>query len=190
MSQTAAQHLKACKVCGDAFRPAMPLARVCSLACARRVPVLARKAAKQDKRETKARLDELKPLGFWQKQAQEAFNAWIRLRDAHLPCISCGSRTATSWDAGHYLTTGARPELRFDEANVHRQCVQCNQHLHGNLIRYRVGLTLRVGLAEVERLEGPHPPRKLAADALKAIRDDYRARAKVLKALLERDRPT
>jgi hypothetical protein len=34
----------------------------------------------------------------------------------------------------------------------------------------------RVGLAEVERLEGP--PRKYTTDDLKAIRDMYRAKAK------------
>jgi hypothetical protein len=58
--------------------------------------------------------------------------------------------------------------------------VPCNRHLHGNLILYRAELIRRVGLAEVERLEGPHEPRKLSADDLKAIRDTYRARAREL----------
>jgi hypothetical protein len=39
---------------------------------------------------------------------------------------------------------------------------------------YRAELIRRVGLAEVERLEGPHPPRKYTVDDLREIRDTYR----------------
>lgn len=172
---------KPCRVCRDPFLPRNSMQSVCGIRCARRVPVLARKAAKDERKATRARLDALRPLGYWMKQAQVAFNAWIRLRDAHLPCISCERFHAGAWDAGHYLTVGARPELRFDESNVHRQCVPCNQHLHGNLVLFRMGLKARLGAAAVERLEGPHPPKQYRADDLRAIRDEYRARAKALQ---------
>jgi hypothetical protein len=85
-------------------------------------------------------------------------------------------------NAGHYLSTGARPELRFEPLNVHLQCEQCNTYLSGNLINYRVGLIQRIGLAEVERLEGPHPPAKLTIEDLRAIRDDYRRKLKEMQA--------
>lgn len=184
-----AQSVKPCRICGDSFRPFNSTQVVCGVRCARRVPVMARKAAQEDRKATKARLDELRPLSYWMKQAQVAFNAWVRLRDALLPCISCDDALlgekkfmAGQWDAGHYLTVGARPELRFDEQNVHKQCKQCNQHLHGNLVRFRVGLIARLGQATVDRLEGPHAPKKYRADDLKAIRDEYRKRAKELTA--------
>jgi hypothetical protein len=172
---------KPCRVCGGTFEPFNSTQIVCGIRCARRVPVLARKAEKEDRKATRARLDALRPLSYWMKQAQVAFNAWVRQRDAHLPCISCSRHHVGSWDAGHYLTVGARPELRFDEANVHRQCVPCNQHLHGNLVLFRLGLIARLGQAAVDRLEGPHVPKQYRADDLKAIRDDYRARARALQ---------
>lgn len=174
-----------CKVCDQPFVSPRPMAQVCSPRCAIKLPQMARTAMKRaaiaDRKKTKARLDDMRPLGYWMKQAQHAFNAWIRARDAHLPCISCGRKHEGAYDAGHYLTVGARPELRFDEQNVHRQCVPCNQHLHGNLILYRVGLIARIGQAAVDRLEGPHPPRQLRRPDLIAIRDDYRARLKAMQ---------
>lgn len=172
--------LRACTVCGDAFPQARPLQRVCSLACARKIPVIARKKARADKKQTRERIEELRPLGYWVKQAQVAFNAWVRERDRARPCVSCGTLRA-AWDAGHYLSTGARPELRFDEANVHKQCVQCNHNKSGNTVLFRLELIRRIGQAEVDRLEGPHEPQRLRAEALHAIRDDYRARLRALK---------
>jgi hypothetical protein len=128
----------------------------------------------------------MKPRSQWQKEAQAAFNAYIRARDDGRGCISCGvvtgarSLTGGGFDAGHYLTVGARPELRFDEENCHKQCKRCNQHLHGNLVSYRVGLVQRLGPAAVERLEGPHEPKKYDVAALRQIRDHYRAQARAM----------
>lgn len=177
---------KPCRVCARGFLPLQPLQVVCSPTCARKMGPLARKAAKADRQQTRARLEELKPLTYWVKQAQVAFNSWIKVRDRALPCISCGKGEGASWNgqdfhAGHFLSTGARPELRFDEANVHKQCAACNTHLSGNLILYRVGLVGRIGQAEVDRLEGPHEPKRYRADDLKAITTEYRARLKAAR---------
>jgi hypothetical protein len=79
------------------------------------------------------------------------------------------------------LSTGARPELRFDENNVHRQCEPCNTSLGGNLILYRLELIRRIGQTEVDRLEGPHEPKRYRADDLKAITATYRAKLKAIK---------
>ncbi|MEO8807919.1 MAG: recombination protein NinG [Burkholderiaceae bacterium] len=165
-----------------AFSPNTSTQVVCGLRCAKRVPVIARNTLKADRIETRRKLDGLKPLSHWVKLTQAAFNGFIRARDAGKPCISCGRHHVGSWDAGHYLTTGARPELRFDEDNVHRQCVPCNQHLHGNHVLYRIGLIARRGLAVVERLEGPHAPKKYTVDELAEIRKDCRAKERQLKA--------
>jgi hypothetical protein len=53
--------------------------------------------------------------------------------------------------------------------------------LHGNLVLYRLGLIRRIGLEAVERLEGPHEPRKYSIDELREIRDTYRRRARELE---------
>jgi hypothetical protein len=162
----------ACRVCDKPFEPSMPLQAVCGLTCARKVPQIARKAAKA---QDKARREAIKPRSKWLAEAQQAFNAWIRARDAGKGCISCGTHTGKA-NAGHYLSVGARPELRFTETNAALQCERCNTYLHGNLIAYRIALIERIGLAEVERLEGPHPSAKWSVEQLRAIRDDYRTK--------------
>ena len=163
-----------CRVCGGPFTAVRPLQSVCSVPCARKVPKLARKSERE---RTKARKEAIKPRSKWLQEAQQAFNAWIRHRDAGLGCISCGTHNGKA-NAGHYLSTGARPELRFTESNVHLQCERCNTYLHGNLIAYRVALIERIGLAEVERLEGPNPPQKWTIEQLRGIREQYKARLK------------
>jgi uncharacterized protein YecT (DUF1311 family) len=159
-----------CQICGKPFNRQRMGQKVCGYRCAAKVP----------SRANKARKDALKSRSQWMKEAQTAFNAWIRARDAKLPCISCGRDHEGQWHAGHYLSTGARPELRFDPANVHKQCQPCNTHLHGNLVLYRAELIRRVGLAEVERLEGPGHTQKYTVDDLRRIRDEYRAKTKGL----------
>jgi hypothetical protein len=172
-----------CRECKTRFTPARPLQVVCSPLCA-----LAQARAQSVKAiaaRDRERAQALKTHRDLIREAQAAFNAYIRLRDRALPCISCGRTDRQHWDAGHYLTTGARPELRFDEANVHKQCVPCNQHLSGNLIAYRKGLIERMGLDVVERLEGPHAPAKWSREELIALRQTYMAKVRELRKGLE-----
>lgn len=166
--------------CGREFLPVRPMQVVARMTCARRVVDQKKKAEREREKERK---DAAKPRGYWMAQAQAAFNAWVRLRDelAGLPCVSCGRMHNGQWHAGHFLSVGARPELRFCESQVWRQCAPCNSHLHGNLVLYRAELIRRVGQAEVDRLEGPHAPKKYTVAELQAIRDEYRARTRALK---------
>ena len=166
--------MTACRVCTAQFEPRRPLQAVCSPICAVRHVRADRKAKRA---ETKARREAAKPRSKWLAEAQQAFNAWIRSRDAGKGCISCGTHNGKA-NAGHYLSTGARPELRFNEANVALQCERCNTYLHGNLIAYRINLIERIGSGVVDWLEGPHQPAKWTIDELRAIRDDYRRRLK------------
>jgi hypothetical protein len=180
-----------CEACGKQFQPFQTFQRVCAkAACAKRFVDRKKKDAERRERESvKLRRDALKTLGDWTKEAQIAFNAWIRERDRALPCVSCGDALLVRgkafrpdlYHAGHYMTTGARPELRFDPANVHKQCAQCNLHLHGNTALFRLALLERIGQAEVDRLEGPQEPKRYRPDDLKAIRDEYRAQLKALQ---------
>jgi hypothetical protein len=136
---------------------------------------------KADRKEDKARRERIKPRADWMKEAQQAFNTYVRLRDAALPCVSCGRDHQGQWHAGHYLSTGARPELRFEPDNVHKQCQPCNTHLHGNLVLYRLALIEKIGLERVEWLEGPREPQKWTIDDLKAIKAEYSRKARELK---------
>lgn len=166
-----------CKACNQPFLRFRPMQAACSPRCALKSVKVAKKAEVES---TRAKRLEIKPRSKWLAEAQASFNFFVRQRDAHLPCISCGKATGSHWDAGHYLTRGARPELRFIEANCHKQCIKCNQHLHGNVAMYRVGLVARIGLDAVEALEGPHPPTHYSADDLRIIKHVYRVKAREL----------
>ncbi|WP_317474701.1 recombination protein NinG, partial [Cronobacter sakazakii] len=115
-----------------------------------------RREEQQQKYRLKIRKLALKPRSYWIKQAQQAVNAFIRERDRDLPCISCGTFTSAQWDAGHYRSTAAAPQLRFDERNIQRQCVVCNQHKSGNLVPYRAELIRRIELSAIEDIESNH----------------------------------
>lgn len=156
-----------------------PLQSVCSPACG-----LAKARADRERKESKELREakaKSKRRSEWLKEAQAAFNGYIRERDAHLSCVSCGRMHGGQWHAGHYLTTGARPNLRFDPQNVHRQCQPCNTHLHGNIALYRKQLIEIIGLADVERLEADHTPRHYSVDDLAQIKKHYGALARKLK---------
>ncbi|WP_460421882.1 recombination protein NinG [Pseudomonas sp. ZL2] len=179
--------------CGASFVPSRMGQAVCSPACAAldapRHREKARKAIDQrERREIKVRKEKLKSRGDYMREAQAEFNTYIRLRDQHLPCISCDSLpsdhdliTGSRWDAGHYRSVGACPELRFEPLNVHRQCVKCNRNLSGNAVEYRIRLVQRIGAERVAWLEGPHQACKHTIEDLKAIKAEYQAKIKQLK---------
>lgn len=169
---------KTCPACREKFEPVRHLQVACSLECA--IRYTADLKAKRDRKETRDRKAKLKSRRDWLREAQAAFNRFIRLRDAGKPCISCGRHHQGQWHAGHYLSVGARPELRFEELNVHAQCAPCNNHLSGNIVLYRQGLITKIGSDRVEWLEGPHEPKHYSIDDLKAIKRHYTALAKEL----------
>ena len=177
---------KTCKVCKCKFQPRMSMATVCGVPCAQTLAVSIRgKAAKvaavKARKDTKDKLDKLKSRSTWAKEAQTAFNAWVRARDAGSACISCGRHHQGQNHAGHYLSVGARPELRYEPLNVWLQCAPCNTHLSGNAVLYRQALLLKIGADKLNWLEGHHPTRHYTTDELKAIKADYTARARELQ---------
>ncbi len=117
---------------------------------------------------------------FRDKQAQAAFNKFIRIRDASLPCISCGRHHSGQYHAGHYRSRGAHPELRFEELNCHKQCAPCNNHLSGNISNYRPALIEKIGQGKVDWIEGPHEVVKYTCQDLKEIELKYKEKIKEL----------
>lgn len=168
-----------CRTCKQQTTQKFGLTYACSVEHA--LAFVNAQAAKRERIRLRQRKAELKTLPQLVKEAQSAFNSFIRARDKDLPCISCGVFGPRKWDAGHYLSTGAHPELRFDEANCHAQCVPCNQHKSGNQQKYRIGLLMRLGEAEVNRLEGPHEPLKLTRQDAIDIKATYKAKLKALQ---------
>lgn len=138
-------------------------------------------AEKADRQRLAEKKQQVKPLSYFIKQAQQAFNEFIRYRDRHLPCISCGRHHEGQYHAGHFRTTGANPELRFNEDNCHRQCAPCNNHLSGNLIAYLPALIAKIGQVRFDALMGPHELPKWKREDYIRIRDEYRAKLKAMK---------
>ena len=115
------------------------------------------------------------------KCAQQAFNAFIRKRDEMLCCISCGKDNSWTgqWHAGHYKTTKARPDIRFNEDNCHKQCSVCNNHLSGNIGEYTPKLIERIGHDRFLAL-GLNKVRRYDCAELKEIELKYKAKLKGL----------
>lgn len=195
LKESKAPKPKKCKnpACGISFPPQRLGQAVCSPKCALAMaPANSEKARKAigqcERHEIKVRKEKLKSRADHLREAQAAVNEYVRLRDAHLPCISCDSMpndndlmTGSRWDAGHYRSVGACPELRFQPLNIHRQCVKCNRNLSGNAVEYRIRLVQRIGAEVVAWLEGPHEPRKYTVEEIKTIKAEYRAKTRELK---------
>jgi hypothetical protein len=181
-----------CAHCSAEFRPTFNTTqKVCSPACALAMApvhqVKARKAlADIERREIKVRKEALKSRGDHMREAQQAFNEYIRTRDqaaGHF-CISSGKPldwSGNAVDAGHYRSVGSAPHLRFDERNCHAQSKQDNRFLSGNAVDYRIGLIARIGQEAVDALESDQSVRKYTVDEIKAIKAEYRAKTRELK---------
>lgn len=180
-----------CKACHHPFTPARSTQTACGIDCAMQLAHEKKvKLAECDRLDTvrkdRARKERLKTRRDWEKEAQAAFNAFIRARDKDKPCICCGlplsaGEVGGHYDCGHYRSTGSAPHLRFVEDNAHAQRKQCNRWGAGRAVDYRLGLIARIGLERVEALEADQTPRRYTVDELKAIREEYRRKARELK---------
>ena len=184
---------KTCKnpACKASFVPQRLGQAVCSSKCAL-ATVEVQKAkekkslAQAGRRDIKVRKEALKSRGDHMREAQQAFNEYIRTRDqaaGHL-CISSGKPldwSGNAVDAGHYRSVGSAPHLRFDERNCHAQSKQDNRFLSGNAVDYRIGLIARIGQEAVDALEADQSVRKYTVEEIKAIKAEYRAKTRELK---------
>ncbi len=174
-----------CAICRELFEPRSMTHKTCGQPCAELL--VAKQNASKLRKERQEGLAKLRTKRDYVKLLQVAFNAYIRARDAHLPCICCGRTsekqylTGTNWDCGHYRSTGSAPHLRFHEDNAHRQLTICNRHGAGRAVDYRIGLIARIGLERVEALEADNAPRNYSIDDLIAMRAHYIAKLKQLK---------
>ena len=178
---------KRCRYCKKPFTPARPLQTVCSPSCAQQL-IDSRKEKEQAKQEKierqriKERKLELKPLQYWLKRAEKACNAWVLARDREQGCISCGRFEAQAFHAGHHISVGASSALRFDPANIHKQCNQCNIHLGGNQAEYAMRLPARIGQEEADRLKNAPRSRKWTREECQQIEAEYKAKLKALSS--------
>lgn len=158
---------KTCKICKGEFIPFSTTARVCSPTCAlewnRQKDIKA--AAKQKRKErsiTMQKRKELMTRTEWYSRLQTLVNQYvIHVRDVGKPCCTCGTENNIKYDAGHLFTRKARPDIRFDLFNIHKQCsIQCNQHGSGMRHEYKLFIVDTYGPLELIRLERVGRPLK------------------------------
>ena len=181
-----------CRSCRKPFQPRNSLQVVCSLNCtlvdvkakeARRVRAYTAQRQKAARADLKKRKTALKTKSDWMKEAQAAFNRYIRARDQGKPCISSGVMeqdrfTGGYFDAGHYRSRGSAGHLRFNVFNCHAQSKHDNRQLSGNVVEYRKGLIERIGLERVDRLENDNTIRKFDIEYLTRVKKIFSKRAK------------
>ena len=137
---------------------------------------------KKAKREIRQMRENVKSVSQYRRELQKVFNEFIRLRDRNQPCISCDKKLPAKYDAGHFYSVGAYPNLRFNEDNVHGQCVECNQHRHGNLLEYAPRLTERIGFERASKLMVlRNEPLRLSLEEIKKLTEEYKCKVKTLK---------
>ena len=109
--------VKRCKVCRQPFEPRQPMQAVCGVVCAKELAVSIRgKAEKQaaikQRKADRERKEKLKSRSELAREAQQAFNQWVRLRDAGKPCgggtvlAAAGTRVRAADEAGGGIRTG------------------------------------------------------------------------------------
>lgn len=172
-----------CKICRQSFQKRSISHLVCSYECSLQLVTLERQ--KREKKELRIAKEKLKTRRDYLKEAQIAFNAYIRARDSNRPCICCGiplvaNAIGGGFDCGHYRSVGSAPHLRFDEHNAHAQRKQCNRWGSGRAVDYRLGLIHRIGMEAVEALESDQTTKHYSIDDLKAIKAEYKLKLKQL----------
>ena len=183
-----------CRVCKTVFQPYKIMQQVCGPDCAIKQAQAKRTKAEriagiEDRKTVKVKLEKLKPRSQILREAQKAFNSYIRARDqnAGYSCISSGRLldwSGNQVDAGHYRSIGSAPHLRFDERNCHAQSKMDNRFLSGNAVDYRIGLIARIGLQAVESLEADNEQRKYSIDDLNQLKRKYKTLCSKLKNMV------
>lgn len=184
MLNTKPKHKK-CVICSINFEPKRALQKCCGYDCSLKFAKITQEKA-IEKMQRKAKLiglEKLKTKSDWLKEVQKEFNKYIRLRDKGKGCISCGTISDVKYDAGHFYSVGAYPNLRFNEDNVHKQCSNnCNVHLSGNVHEYRTRLILKIGLKRFEELESQKNVKKhYSIEELKQLKEIYKEKIKQIQ---------
>ena len=174
--------MKICNICKKSFETKNSLAKCCGYDCA---IIYARNQQQKviDKNHIKFKkegLEKLKTKSVYLKEVQKIFNQYIRLRDKDSGCISCGNISNVKFDAGHFYSVGAYPNLRFNEDNVHKQCSNyCNVNLSGNIHEYIPRLIQKIGQQRFDELEAKKGVKAhYSIEDLKELKEIYKNKIK------------
>lgn len=185
---------KPCKVCRQPFVPRTTLHVVCpSITCAlvhvERVRAKAEaKRQAAERKADKAKLEAMEPISYWEKLAERQVNRYVRLRDAHLGCISCDKPASWpgQWHASHFRSVGAASAVRYHLWNIHKSCSECNRHKSGNLSEYEPRLRARHGDERVDWLRTQNQIVRRSREYLERLKEVFSKKANRLAKRLEK----
>jgi hypothetical protein len=180
-----------CRHCGTReLRSQMlsvPLGAFCDFACASEYSVakVTKEKKKKKANETKQRKKALKTVSDCTKEAQTAFNAFIRIRDYGKPCVSCDKPHDGSHQrhASHYRPAGKNTQHRFNLYNVHASCSSCNLYMSGNLVEYRIRIEKKIGAERLKYLETNHDQARYSIEYLERLKKIFNKRARIYKKI-------
>jgi hypothetical protein len=169
--------MPACTVCLKDFTPSRIGQKVCGYRCSAKIGPLARKSERQATRVAK---DRIKTRQQWAKEAQDAVNRYVRLRDYHLGCISCDKPASWpgQWHASHFRSVGAASAVRFHLWNIRKSCSVCNNWKSGNLSEYEPRLRALIGDERVDWLRAQNQVVTYSVDHLKRLKSVFARKAR------------
>lgn len=150
--------------------------------------------ARAERAQDRARRQALKTIPDLIADAQEAFNAFIRVRDADKTCFVCDRPfipgvVGRNLHAGHVRSRGAAGHLRFHEDNCHGECEGCNGPHGAKPHQIEAGAIRRIGQERFDALKNDNTPRKWTREELIALKAHYRAALRdLLKARAQKEK--
>lgn len=172
-----------CPVCKQDYTP-MRMGQKCCIGCISEYiksnpkPAKVKKIVQRaEKDRDRANYDHVCRLSDLANEAQTAINAYVRWRDRNDPCISCGAPawSDVDWHASHYRSRGGCTGARFLLWNIHKSCMQCNTHKHGNIAEYKPQLLAKIGPERMSAVESAPKSKRYERDYLIRLRDVFRA---------------
>lgn len=187
---------KKCKVCGEKFQPERHMQPCCSVKCAiakvnkdkelnhKKELAIFRKKERESKLANKKKKNEYNRKDRLDKLQQVVNQYVLNVRDKGMPCCTCGkSSNSVKYDAGHYRSRGACPELRFELTNIHKQCsINCNGWGSGMRSEYREFIKFKYGPDHLEWLDGKHSPLKETLPDDEAIESELKRYRQLIRA--------
>lgn len=176
--------------CRAPFTPQNSMQIVCGYKCGLVLAQINRKRkeaqiAREDRKQTREQRERLKTRGDYMREAQQAWNRYVRARDSGLPCASCGAMPAQkiggTMDCSHYRSVGSAPHMRFHLHNAAAACVRCNRDLSGNVVELRKGLIARIGEEKILAVESDQSVRKFTIDYLVRLKKIFSKKARRLE---------
>lgn len=164
---------KKCAWCKKPFSPSYKTTeKVCSVSCGIDWAKndIKEKNAKLERAETKILKAGLLTHKDWLGILQVKINIIARTIDTEFSCIS-SRRTKGQMHAGHFLTVGAHPNVRFHLFNIWKQTSRDNTYNGGNVTEYLFNLYRLFGNDfvnnEILKLDEKYPVTKLSVPEIK-----------------------